>query len=230
MKLRLPKLFVCASVVAMSLVEVMPAGAASAWPDAYSRRDYQLGMTLSAFKTTPFPDQQEWPGAFPVCSDDPRVESNYQLKDVQLTDAWSKAGVLKCRFFYNSKYSEYSGAGVVLGDINSRTEFYFYPPEPGAEPVLFQITSLGPSSKFSEIVGLYGEVLGPPTKVSTKQVQNRLGAVFSNQIVEYHNAQQAEQGREDPHQVESQKAVERNKFVKSDGTLYIDACALMSTS
>jgi hypothetical protein len=162
--------------------------AESAWPEAYSRRVYKLGITLSEFRRIRFPDLKVWPGAFLVCSDDPRVRSNYRMRDAELTGTWSKVGVLKCLFFHPTKYTGFSGAGLVLGDINSSTEYYFYPPKQGAEPVLFQITSLGPSARFSGVAALYKEAFGSPTKTRTETVQNRVGGVFSNRIIEYHNA------------------------------------------
>jgi len=35
----------------------------SPWQDAYSRRNYQLGITISQFRVLPYPDQKEWPNA-----------------------------------------------------------------------------------------------------------------------------------------------------------------------
>src|ERR1700730_156610 len=47
----------------------------SPWQDAYSRRNYQLGITISQFRTLPYPDQKEWPNAYVVCTDEARSQT-----------------------------------------------------------------------------------------------------------------------------------------------------------
>lgn len=158
---------------------------AASWSDAYSRRNFQLGLTLSEFRKTIHPDQKEWPRAYPLCSSDP-LAKNKDYTELFVRNPWSDFGVIKCQFFWQSS-SDYSvsSAGLLLGDIPSHTEFYFYRPSNENEPVLFYITSGGPSGKFEELAGLFERSLGAPSIIQTETVKNGLGANFENTIIKY---------------------------------------------
>ncbi len=43
------------------------------WPDAYARRDYKLGMSLTDFRNFPYPDQEKWPNSYPIASSLARI-------------------------------------------------------------------------------------------------------------------------------------------------------------
>ena len=158
------------------------------WPTAYKRRCYQLGITMSQFKTIRHPDQKEWPNAYPAFSNEARVRNDIWLSDAKLYGSWETAGVIKSHYFWVYRNDSHpSGAGLMLGRIGSLTNFYFYPESEGKEPVLFYIESGGPSEDFGYVADLYREAMGEPTRVHSEQVQNKLGATFTNEIIEYTN-------------------------------------------
>jgi len=160
----------------------------SKWPSAFKRRSYQLGITISQFKTIRHPDANVWPNPFPVFSNEARATNNTRLHDAMIYGDWAKAGVIKCHYFYNDKYTAgYSGVGLMLGDIGSVTNFYFLPENEGKEPVLFFIESGGPTEEFGQTVKLYRQAMGEPTRIYSEPVQNKLGATFTNEIIIYQN-------------------------------------------
>ena len=164
------------------------------WPDAYSRRNFKLGMTLPAFKSIKHPDQKEWPNAFPRCSNDTEATSGSPYESIDPRgNVWlEEQKIIKCEFFYTYKSDVSSNlgtyaAGLVLGDINSSTTFFFVRIPPANEPVLYKITSGGPSGEFDAIAEMYQETLGTSNKTHTESVQNSLGASFDNKIITYKN-------------------------------------------
>lgn len=162
------------------------------WPDAYSRRNYQLGMTLTAFKNAPYPDQKEWPSAFPVCSNEPQPSDSFSFDAPTLSDDWRKIGAIKCVFAYRSDlfgHPQVTAAGLMLGNVSPTNEFYFFQPEGSTEPVLYYIDTEGPSSAFDETAAAFREALGLPTQVRNFQVQNGIGNVFSNTEITYKRGQ-----------------------------------------
>ena len=169
------------------LGQIGPLLADSAWPEAYSRRIYQLGITLSEFKNMKYPDAKQSSGAYPVCSNDPGIKSNYRMYKTVVRGVWAQAGVIKCNYYQNDKFLGPSTTGLMLDDIFSITEFYFLPKSAGGAPVLFLIITKGPSERFLSIVSLYKKAIGKPSIVQNKYVQNRIGANFSKKIIIYKN-------------------------------------------
>ncbi|WP_161963328.1 hypothetical protein [Xanthomonas campestris] len=164
------------------------AHATDSWSDAYSRRSYKLGMTLSEFRSTPYPDTKDWPSAYSVCSDEPRAASYPYQSDLSVSKDWRDAGVVSCMFFFESGSAKmvYS-AGVILGDIPSHTKFHFIRQKPEDEPRLFYITSSGPTANYDDLVATFTQALGKPSSVKSGDVQNRLGASFKNDITTWSN-------------------------------------------
>jgi hypothetical protein len=169
----------------LSLVMLLASTAApqSPWPDAHARRTYQLGITLSEFRAIPYPDQQGWPNAYPVCTDEARSEKYpYRGEDLNISEDWKAVGVIKCTFFYDGRFG-LSSAGLMLGDFGSHTEFAFISEDGQKEPRLFLIKSGGPTGKFEDLVSAFSVALGKPSKVEKAKVQNRVGNAFENETV-----------------------------------------------
>lgn len=165
--------------------------ASEKWPTAFKRRCFQLGITMSQFKAIRHPDHKEWPGAFPVFSYEDRVCS-FDFDAAELYGTWGDVGVIKAHYFHEETpigmlATHISAVGLMLGRVASDTNFYFYPDTDGGEPILFRIESNGPSDDFAYVAGLYLEAMGEPAAVHTESVQNRMGAMFTNEIVEYIN-------------------------------------------
>ena len=163
------------------------------WPDAYSRRDYKLGMTIAQFLSMPFPDLNRDPGAYAVCSNDPRLSNPTLIgyTSVQFVPAtWSKAGVVECRYFFNSQitdtYSSVFEAGLGLADAMLMTEFYFIPDDSG-KLRLFWIITEGPSDSFARIVPIMQTAYGSPL-ARTEVWQNQIGNTFNNEIFTWINS------------------------------------------
>lgn len=154
------------------------------WPDAYSRRDFQLGMTISAFKSVPYPDLKDQPGAYSVCSNDARAaKMDYVMVQV-LDEQMRKAGIVICRFFRDQKITAnfvmVMDAGLGLVDQQLDTAFYFLPDEQG-KLRLFWIVTRGPASLFDRFAAIMTKAYGAPaTKV--EKWQNRIGNTFDNQV------------------------------------------------
>ncbi len=119
------------------------------------------------------------------------------LPTITYLGAWADAGVIKGELYYpqvdrkwrsdHKPRVSYSEAGLWLGDQWATTTFYFYQPTDSGEPLLFYVETTGRSDGFERIKGLFAEANGTPTSVSHEPVQNRMGAVFQNEIVEYRN-------------------------------------------
>jgi hypothetical protein len=160
----------------------------SPWPDAYSRRNYQLGITISQFRTLPYPDQDQWPNSYPICSDDPRGHTVPFLLDLIISDDWKNAGIIQCTFFYNSSaINQPLRAALMLGDISSLTSFYFISQEGQQEPRLFLIKSAGPSDSYGDLLKTFVAAFGKPSNITKEQFQTKTGSVFPNEIAVWEN-------------------------------------------
>lgn len=107
----------------------------SPWQDAYSRRNYRLGITISQFRVLPYPDQKEWPNAYPVCTDEARGQAFPFLEQLYISSDWKSAGVVQCTFFYNDKtMNRPEVAALMLGDLGSLTNFFFISEDGHKEP------------------------------------------------------------------------------------------------
>jgi hypothetical protein len=161
----------------------------SPWPVAYSRRNFQLGISISQFRAAPYPDQKEWPGAYSVCTGDPRsLDPAFEVR-LRISSDWKGAGVTACKFFYDSDVLKSpEEAGLVLGDINSRTTFFFISEDGRQEPRLFRIESGGPSGSYAELSNAFVSAYGVPSKASQEQYQTKGGSIFANKISTWENA------------------------------------------
>ncbi len=161
------------------------------WEVAFARRDFQLGTTLTQFRAMAFPDQEEWPNAYPVCSSDRRADSDINYYEARLYDeTLRQAGLVKCRYFYVSRSSPFmtpTPAGLLLVDVGSTTEFFFLKPEGARDHILFWITSGGPTERFASIAETFIVAYGQPQDDRTEQWQTLTGTNFDNRVLVWQN-------------------------------------------
>lgn len=160
----------------------------SPWPDAYSRRNYQLGITILQFRALPYPDQDQWPNSYPICSDDPRGKIPPFRLDLMISDDWKNAGVVQCTFFYESTaINQPLNAALMLGSLSSPTSFYFIAQEGQQEPRLFLIKSSAPSDSYGDLLKTFASAFGKPSNVVQENFQTKSGSIFPNEIATWEN-------------------------------------------
>lgn len=158
----------------------------SPWQDAYSRRNYQLGITISQFRTLPYPDQKEWPNAYVVCTDEARSQTfPFHL---YISSDLKGAGVVQCTFFYNHGTSNVpESAALMLGNLGSVTTFYFISENGQQEPRLFLVKSVGPSDFYGDLLDTFAVAFGKPSAITHEQYQTKAGSIFPNEIATWEN-------------------------------------------
>lgn len=160
------------------------------WKDAFSRRSYQLGMTISKFRATPYPDQKEWPGSYPVCSDEKsRVSSLSSSISSEISSFHlQNMGAIKCIFVYTGS-SGTSTAGLMLGDVSPiSNNFLFIRPKDASEPVLFEIDVEYPTAYFSSVIDSLRSYYGNIDKVSSVDLTNGIGMQIKGQVSMFANS------------------------------------------
>jgi hypothetical protein len=166
----------------VNLAEAASVRPTSPWPSAFSRRNYQLGITLSQFRSLPYPDE---PPALPVCTDEVRA-SSFLLAGLLLSDDWKRAGVVMCGFFRASGLFGVS-ARLTLGNVDADTHCYFIRNGDDAEPRLFLVKSSGPTVAFEGLTQSFTVAVGKAPQLTTAQVQTKAGAMFQNDIATWEN-------------------------------------------
>lgn len=171
------------------------AAAASAQPGAapdetqpYALRAYQLGMTLDEFRRTPHPDQEEWPDAYAVCSDDGRIaEGRYE--SARIDPRLAGAGVVRCRLFFDEPgiIASTWPAGLLLGARVAMPDFYFVRPDPDDAPRLYWIRTRGPTEDFAEALRFLVETLGEPAIRRTELWRSDTGAAARISVLRWRN-------------------------------------------
>jgi hypothetical protein len=157
------------------------------YANAYDRRGYKLGITISEFRATPFPDEGGWPGARPRFSDEMQGEHEY-LSALVMSDDLVRAGVIKSTFYFRSKtLGILEEAGLSLAGEGAQTIFYFIAEAPLREPRLFLIETRNPTSRYEELRSVYTLALKEEPRITTDTVQNGLGAQFQNEISTWTN-------------------------------------------
>lgn len=159
------------------------------WPDAFSRRDFKLGMTLKEFKRVPFPDSDKSPSAFSVCSNEPKSRDAGYETAMLFSDVLETAGVIKCAFFFVDNISSVPmvfDAGLGLADTQVSTEFYFLPDDSSVQR-LFWIQTSGPAEMAGALVPIMTKAYGEPAhRVETWQ--NQVGGKFDNDVYTWDNS------------------------------------------
>ena len=168
------------------------------WEQAFARRNYQLGMTLSEFRTTRFPDQDQLfayddqPHPYSVCSNDETRNA------MSLSGDMEEAGIVRCGHYYHyclntencRRYNfliSREQARLLSVDWGTETEFYFIKPGGANDYFLYLITSTSETPVFNKLLQAYTVVMGTPT-ISTQLLQNSYGATFENIIAVWENA------------------------------------------
>lgn len=172
----------------------------SGWENAFSRRNYSLGMSLAAFKAETFPDANvqtlQDPGnreVFPLCSNGRRTQDPASgMPYLFVPDELQKAGVVVCRYYYHysvgdSPYGKrIEEARLLAAEWGTPTAFYFVKPEGADDYFLYQIESTSKQPIFNELLQAYTAAIGSPN-VESRAVQNRFGAAFDNVIASWTN-------------------------------------------
>jgi len=179
-------LVLAGSLTLAALPALAQAKAKKAEETAFSRRDYRLGITLTEFKAIPHPDQQAWPNAYPVCSDDERAKDS-RFDRANPPSRFVRAGVIGCHFFYDSKSFGPSEAGLKINDLSALTTFLFIKADGEAEPKLFWIVTEGPAGQYDEVMDAFTAAYGKPASKANSTVQNRMGAAFQNTTTRWEN-------------------------------------------
>ena len=167
------------------------------WEQAYSRRNYQLGMTLSEFRAEGFPDQyqsfayKDDPSPYVVCSNDA------DPRQMALPPSWTDAGIVRCRYYYkkclycdssDAKFDETEAYLHVADLVAYTTEFTFIKPERSDEFFLYLIVSTTYSGHYYQLLEAYTAGMGHDPIIQTEIMQNSYGATFENLMATWENA------------------------------------------
>lgn len=157
------------------------------WKDAFSRRNYQLGMTLEEFKAQQFPDLQFDVEAFSVCSNELGEDSSTYWHSA-VHGELKRTGVVKCHYyFHHPLLQRLSSAQLVAADWGLPTDFYFIQPEDSDSYFLYRIVSTSKAPIFSELSTAYVAGFGKPNAIAESVLSNRFGAKFKNVILKWEN-------------------------------------------
>jgi len=157
------------------------------WKDAFARRNYHLGMTLTAFRAEKFPDQKYSPGAFPVCSNE-QIAGSYQYYNSWISGGLKQAGIVKCHYYYMDAFlKREESAELLAADWGTLTDFYFIKPEGADNYFLYLIVSTSKQPIYNELFQAYLASMKTAPIVEKRVVQNRLGALLENIITSWEN-------------------------------------------
>jgi hypothetical protein len=165
-----------------------PASSGTIAAEPYGLRGFRLGISLAEFKATVFPDQGVWPGAKPLCSIDPGVNSPGVLSaadSIQMSDAEAKAGLVRCGFFYPSG-TALAPAGLVVVSAKASVSFVFVPDASGTLR-LASIKATTANSNYDAIKSALGQKYGRPKSLMRGFVQNAAGADFDEETARWSN-------------------------------------------
>lgn len=163
------------------------------WENAYSRRNFRLGITLEEFRHTSFPDDVDAiktvipaEQVYAVCNQEGL--SGYAGLDLIADYGDKGVKVLKCAHYYNTSYGSVNRAMMKMGDNwRFHTIFYFIQPEGTEDFLLFKIVSEPMAAGYSEIRNMLSSGLGKKPSIKSEAVQNGFGARFVNQLATWDN-------------------------------------------
>jgi hypothetical protein len=78
-------------------------------------------------------------------------------------------------------------AGLVLGNINSHTAFWFIKPESEPDYLLHEIRTGGPAGQFSGVAEAFESAYGKTSSSRVEKWQNKAGASFDNTVMVWRN-------------------------------------------
>lgn len=163
-------------------------GAAAQEP--FKFRGLQLGMTLTEFRRTPFPDSKDQPDVRIICRGDrdEMLRDKYEERD---NSDIVKAGAVECRYYKKTSYSKdfMAWAPNFAGIGGYSTSFLFTPQDglSGKDQRLFLIRIQPNSKHFESLVQTVTEGFGPPVERRTSIFTTRAGANYDNIIVVWRN-------------------------------------------
>lgn len=167
--------------------------------EPYDFRGARLGMTLSEFKSMPYPDPKpsesaDLPIPAPVCTGDPYLGSLEILLQPRGTQA--SLGMVTCIWATRKSSATTSRVDYIPAAINvagaqvSLVRYAFVKLNNEGELRLYRIGMSGfASARFERIFEGLRERFGPPSSVDQSMVQNRMGAQFPNTTATWRNDQ-----------------------------------------
>ena len=157
------------------------------WSKAYSRRNYQLGITLEQFRAETFPDKKLFPGAYPVCSNEAKA-AEMKYAEVYVFRNLNVDGLIICHHYFMSPiFNRVESADLLIADWGGNTDFYFVNPEGTTDYILYEIITTSKQPIFDELLDAYKVAMGKNPLISTPLIQNRMGATFENIIAQWEN-------------------------------------------
>jgi hypothetical protein len=156
--------------------------------EPFGLRGFRLGILLADFKITQFPDQKLWPGARPLCSGDREANAPGGLSTddgVRVSDAESKAGIVRCGFFHESG-GALVPAGLVVAGTKSDVSFVFVPDSDG-EMRLATIRVSSASSNYETIKSALIKKYGRPKSVVQGYAHDAAGSRLIDETVRWSN-------------------------------------------
>src|SRR6185437_15431389 len=177
------------------LVMTLTAFASSGSAEVYELRGIRLGIPLSEFRGTAYPDtvRKPYDGHTPqiqiVCSDDIAAQKKLDIIDLSISDPEKAAGITKCAWV-DLKDRVPQIDSIRVANVSMPPVFSFIAEAPGSDPRLYLISMsvnfrtaesvLGKAGSFQTFLDAYIAKFGPPTSKQNQPVQNGFGAVFDN--------------------------------------------------
>jgi hypothetical protein len=182
----------CKLVLLISLILLMPCVShandetfsRANWDKAYSVRQFKLGMTLDAFKTTHFPDTQNNGKDYdlPVktaCSNMLSNENSYQFPYLNMDYGDDGIGVIKCQHYYIKNDSPVLSQLLLTPELAISPVYYFIKPHGENEYLLFKIKISTENYNLKAFSNAYHQKYGKPA-VSREAVVNGFGVPYTN--------------------------------------------------
>lgn len=172
-------LLLVASAVTIPLATAQSNGGLAKGASTFDFRGFRLGMLLGEFRKTPPPVET------PLSADVvPKCDIDEPLGPTREQAIWRAIGVARCEWSEPSPLSKF-GSTASIHVARFRTDSYrlLFIGKPGdPEPRLFEMRFDVRSDAYLELAEALEGRFGKPSKVERTQVQNRLGAVFTNEI------------------------------------------------
>ena len=153
-----------------------------------SLRGFRLGILLADFEVMPAPDQMVWPGAKPLCSDNPeagRLGALSAEAGVRLSEAEAKAGFVRCGFFYPSE-AVLAPAGLIIAGARGSVSFIFVPDREGSMRLAaIQVTAA--SANYPSVKSALSRKYGRPKLVVRGYAHDARGSTLVDETTRWSN-------------------------------------------
>jgi hypothetical protein len=181
-------------------VTPLPLFVSPASAEVYELRGIRLGIPLSEFQRTTYPDADRKPydGHTPqmqiVCSDDTAAQKKLGIIDLMTSGPEKAAGITKCAWV-DLKDRFHQIDSMLVANVPVQPVFSFIAEAPGSDPRLYLISMsanfrveerlFGKAGSFQTFLDTYIAKFGPPASKQNHPVQNGFGAVFDNWTFEW---------------------------------------------